>query len=173
MNIARINFAHGDPDNHRQVIGHIRTAAEETGQRVAIMGDLPGPKMRIGDVQPDPLTLARDQPFTLAAGDFVGDAKRASMKFPGLAKAVYTGDEIYINDGFVKLVVEEVEGDEVRCRVSTGIARETETYCSAQKIVDFLRDEQSGDDVDTNNLVSMSVYVSTRAHDTVAVVTPP
>ncbi|UCG24641.1 MAG: pyruvate kinase [Chloroflexota bacterium] len=120
MNIARINFAHGDVDAHRRVITLIRAAAEETGRRVAIMGDLPGPKMRIGIIQPDPLILERGQPFTLAAGEFTGDAQCASITFDGLAKAVKPDDRIFINDGFVKLRVEGVEGDEVRCRVLIG-----------------------------------------------------
>jgi pyruvate kinase len=120
MNIARINFAHGDADTHREVIGRIRTAVAETGQRVAIMGDLPGPKMRIGEIEPDPLILERDQPFTLAHGDFTGDATRASMKFDGLAKAVSPGDKIFVNDGLIKLEVEEVSGDEVHTKVLIG-----------------------------------------------------
>jgi pyruvate kinase len=120
MNIARINFAHGDADTHRQVIKDIRAAAQETGQRVAIMGDLPGPKMRIGTIVPDPLTLERGQAFTLSTGGFTGDEQGASIKFDGLAKAVKPGDKIFLNDGVIKLEVEEVVGDEVRCRVLVG-----------------------------------------------------
>jgi pyruvate kinase len=120
MNIVRINFAHGDEETHRRVIRYIRAVANETGRRVAIMGDLPGPKMRIGAIDPDPLVLERGQPFTLVAGDFIGDATRASITFDGLAKAVKAGDQIFINDGFVKLGVEEVDGEEVRCQVLIG-----------------------------------------------------
>ncbi|MFN2277089.1 MAG: pyruvate kinase, partial [Candidatus Promineifilaceae bacterium] len=101
MNIARINFAHSDAETHRTSIRLIRAAAAEVGRRVAIMGDLPGPKMRIGAIEPDPIMLERDQPFVLAAGDFVGNAERASMKFEGLAKAVKPGDRIFINDGLI------------------------------------------------------------------------
>ncbi|MGD2078764.1 MAG: pyruvate kinase [Chloroflexota bacterium] len=120
MNIARINFAHGNADAHREVIRHIRLVAEETGHRVAIMADLPGPKMRIGAIEPDPLILERGQPFTLAAGDFTGNKTRASITFDDLAKAVKEGDRIFINDGLVKLGVEKVVGDEVRCQVLIG-----------------------------------------------------
>jgi pyruvate kinase len=120
MNIARINFAHGTPETHRHVIHHIRSVAEETGRRVAIMGDLPGPKMRIGAIEPDPLILERGQAFTLVAGEFTGDSTRASITFDGLVKAVKAGDRIFINDGIVKLGVEEVFGDEVRCQVLIG-----------------------------------------------------
>jgi pyruvate kinase len=120
MNIARINFSHGTAETHRDVIRTIREVAAATGIRVAIMGDLPGPKMRIGQIEPDPLVLERDQMFTLAAGDFVGDQTRASMQYEGLARAVKPGDFIFINDGSIKLEVQEVSGDEVRCLVITG-----------------------------------------------------
>ncbi|MGD9252051.1 MAG: pyruvate kinase, partial [Desulfobacterales bacterium] len=50
MNIARLNFSHGEFDGHRQIVANIRSAAKRTGRRVAIMGDLPGPKMRIGEL---------------------------------------------------------------------------------------------------------------------------
>ena len=120
MNIARINFSHGTPETHREVIRTIREVVAATGIRVAIMGDLPGPKMRIGQISPDPLTLERGQMFTLASGEFVGGQTRASMQFEGLAKAVKPGDFIFINDGSIKLEVLEVNGGEVRCEVKTG-----------------------------------------------------
>jgi pyruvate kinase len=120
MNIARINFSHGDHDTHREVIRHIRAAVQESGQRVAIMGDLPGPKMRIGVIDPEPIMLERGQTFILEAGDFVGDARRVPVKFAGLARAVKPGDRIFMNDGFIKLEVTDVVGDEVHCQVLAG-----------------------------------------------------
>jgi pyruvate kinase len=120
MNIARINFAHADAETHRESIRLVRAAAEETGRRVAIMGDLPGPKMRIGEIDPEPIFLERDQPFILESGDFVGDEKHASMKFEGLAKAVKKGDRIFINDGLIKLLVEKVSGNKVHTKVLIG-----------------------------------------------------
>ena len=62
MNIARLNFAHGDFDSHRQTIANIRAAAQKMGRRVAIFGDLPGPKMRIGRLASEPITLEKGQP---------------------------------------------------------------------------------------------------------------
>ncbi|MFL7839074.1 MAG: pyruvate kinase [Candidatus Promineifilaceae bacterium] len=120
MNIARINFAHADAETHRESIRLVRAAAEETGRRVAIMGDMPGPKMRIGEINPEPIFLERDQPFTLESGEFVGDANHASMKFEGLAKAVKKGDRIFINDGLIKLIVEKVSGKKVHTKVLIG-----------------------------------------------------
>lgn len=120
MNVARINFSHGDLDAHRRAIANVRAAAAACGERVAIMGDLPGPKMRIGKLATEPVNLERGQSFTLAAGDFVGDAARVSMQFAGLPRAVKPGDAIYINDGYIQLEVQAVVGDEVRCVVQVG-----------------------------------------------------
>jgi pyruvate kinase len=59
MNVARLNFSHGSPANHAEVIRRIRDAARETGRRVAIMADLPGPKMRLGEIDPEPIQRVR------------------------------------------------------------------------------------------------------------------
>ena len=120
MNVARINFSHGDLESHRQVIANVRAVAAALGQRIAIMGDLPGPKMRIGKLAIEPITLERGQPFTIEAGDFVGDASRVAMPFAGLPRAVKPGDSIYVNDGYIQLEVGEVVGAQVRCRVVVG-----------------------------------------------------
>jgi pyruvate kinase len=120
MNVARLNFAHGDLEGHSRVIGNIRAAAAETGQRVAIMGDLPGPKIRIGRLAEEPLELERGQPFVLQTTEIVGDSTRASLSFGGLPSAVQPGDEIYVNDGFIQLRVVRIEGEEVHCLVKVG-----------------------------------------------------
>ncbi len=120
MDIARINFSHGDLESHRQVIANVRAAAAAVGRRVAIMGDLPGPKMRIGLLRQEPVTLERGQPFILQTGDFVGDATRVAMSFDPLPHVVKPGDLIYVNDGFIQLEVGHINGDEVHCRVHVG-----------------------------------------------------
>ena len=120
MNVARVNFSHGNLESHRQVIANVRAAAAALGERVAIMGDLPGPKMRIGRLAVEPITLERGQPFTIEAGDFVGDASRVSMEFEGLPRAVKPGDSIYVNDGYIQLGVQAVDGAQVHCRVMVG-----------------------------------------------------
>ena len=120
MNVARLNFAHGDVESHQEVIDNIRGAASTLGRRVAIMGDLPGPKMRIGHLARESVELERGQPFTLQTGDVVGDSRHASMSFAGLPKAVKPGDTIFINDGLIQLRVESVEGQQVHCQVLVG-----------------------------------------------------
>ncbi len=120
MDIARINFSHGDLDSHRQLIANVRAAAAATGHRLAIMGDLPGPKMRIGLLEEEPIQLERDQPIILQPGSFVGNASRVAMSFEALPRVVKPGNMIYVNDGFIQLEVERVQGDEVHCRVRVG-----------------------------------------------------
>ncbi len=120
MNVARINFAHGDFDNHRETIANVRAAAAAVGRSVTIMGDLPGPKIRIGDLAEEKIILRRDQSFVLQGEEIVGDQERASISFPDLAKVVKPGDSIYINDGYIKLQVEKVHDSDVHCRVMVG-----------------------------------------------------
>jgi pyruvate kinase len=72
MNVARLNFAHGDFVSHKKVIDNIRAAARAVGDRVAIMADLPGPKMRIGELAEEPIELVPGDPFTLTTEEIVG-----------------------------------------------------------------------------------------------------
>ena len=120
MNVARLNFAHGDFESHKELIEDIRAAAKTVGERVAILADLPGPKMRIGRLAEEPIELERGQVFTLVPGEIEGDSNRVSMSFTGLPKVVRPGDTIFLNDGLVQLKVEKVEGEEVHCEVMVG-----------------------------------------------------
>src|SRR5215831_7343110 len=69
MNIARLNFSHSDFSHHAELIHRIRDSARETGRRVAIMADLPGPKMRLGRIDPEPIQLRPGDRFTLTNQD--------------------------------------------------------------------------------------------------------
>ena len=120
MNVARLNFSHGSFDSHRKVIAGLRQAAKKTGERLAIMADLPGPKMRIGDLAEEPVDLIPGAPFTLTAESVLGDAQRVSMTFAPLPEVVKPGDTLYLNDGLIQLEVREVVGLDVRCRVIVG-----------------------------------------------------
>lgn len=120
MNVARLNFSHGDPAYHGAVIERIREAAKVTDKRVAIMGDLPGPKMRIGDLIEEPIDLQRDDPLILTTDDILGDKNRISISFPDLLDAVQPGDRLYLNDGFILLKVVEVKGTDIHCNVRVG-----------------------------------------------------
>jgi pyruvate kinase len=120
MNVARLNFSHGDFTGHAERIARIRAAEKAAGRRVAIMADLPGPKMRLGKIDPEPIQLAPGDPFTLTSEDVVGDSRRVSMSFERLPKVVKPGDRLFLNDGLVQLVVERVAGCDVHCKVAVG-----------------------------------------------------
>jgi pyruvate kinase len=120
MNVARLNFSHGDFETHKTVIGGIRESARAVGRRVAIMADLPGPKMRIGQLSREPVELKPGNTFTLTTEEIVGDSERASVTFARLPRAVKAGDALFLNDGFIQLEVVGVAGNEVHCRVVVG-----------------------------------------------------
>jgi len=128
MDIARLNFAHGDFESHARSIERIRAAASKACKRVAIMADLPGPKMRVGILATEPIQLVRGRMITLTSRDVLGDSERISVSFPGLSSAahpgsvifLHPGSVIFLNDGFIRLKVEETSEDEVRCRVVVG-----------------------------------------------------
>jgi pyruvate kinase len=120
LNVARLNFSHGDFTAHADRIARIRVAEEATGRRVAIMADLPGPKMRLGKIEPEPIQLRPGDRFTLTSEEVVGNAQRVSMSFERLPMVVKPGDQLFLNDGLVQLVVERVEGKDVHCQVAVG-----------------------------------------------------
>jgi pyruvate kinase len=120
MDVARLNFSHGDFATHAAVIAGLRAAAAATGRRLAIMADLPGPKMRIGTIAPEPVQLEPGGEFTLTTRDVAGDARGASVTFARLPRAVRRGDMLFLNDGLIQLEVREAAGEEVRCRVVVG-----------------------------------------------------
>jgi pyruvate kinase len=120
MNVARLNFSHGDFSGHARVIENLRAAARSAGRRLAILADLPGPKMRIGKLDKEPLELRPGDSLTLTTDDVIGDASRVSVSFSLLPQAVGPGATLFLNDGLIQLEVVEVQGNDVRCRVVIG-----------------------------------------------------
>ena len=120
MNVARLNFSHGAFEGHRRAIENLRAASRRAGQRVTIMGDLSGPKMRIGRIAGGPVMLEAGAPFTLTTEEVPGDACRVSVSFSRLPRAVKPGDTLYLNDGYIELEVRNVRDTEVDCRVLVG-----------------------------------------------------
>jgi pyruvate kinase len=120
MNIARLNFSHGDFAWHKTAIENLRRAARAAGQRLTIMADLPGPKMRIGRIAEEPVELKRGDDFTLTTSEIVGDRQRAFVNFPRLPAVVKPGDILFLNDGMIQLQVARVEGQDVQCRLLVG-----------------------------------------------------
>ena len=120
MNVARLNFSHGDFAGHGEVIQKIRKAAAKTSRRVAIMADLPGPKMRIGNLEEDPITLETEASFILTAEETLGNINRVSMTMKQLPGVVKKDDILFLNDGLIQLRVDKVEGVDIHCTVVVG-----------------------------------------------------
>jgi len=120
MNVARLNFSHGDFSGHGEVIKKIRAASAKTGKRVTIMADLPGPKMRIGNLSEEPITLKKGERFTLTAEDISGNQKRVSITMKRLSGVVKNGDILFLNDGLIRLRVDEADKSDIHCTIIAG-----------------------------------------------------
>lgn len=120
MNVARLNFSHGDYASHRRVIRKIRQLERKLDQPVAILQDLPGPKIRIGAVAGDRVRLPTRHPFTLTNRKILGSELAVSVSFAGLTRAVKKGDPILLGDGEIELVAVQVSNHEVKCRIVVG-----------------------------------------------------
>ncbi|ACJ16273.1 pyruvate kinase [Thermococcus onnurineus NA1] len=120
MSVARINFAHGDSEQHAKTVELIREVSERLNRPVAILGDLPGVKIRVGEIQNDSVTLRRWQTITLTTRDVVGNEAEIPVQFKDFPRMVSKGDVIYLSDGFIALRVEEVRDTDVVCKVLVG-----------------------------------------------------
>jgi pyruvate kinase len=120
MNVARLNFSHGEFAAHQRAIENIRAASKAVGRRVAIMADLPGPKMRIGKFGVEKIELKVGDEFTLTTDPIVGDQQRVSVSFPRLPQVVKRGDLLSLNDGYIQLEVTGVRAADVTCVVRVG-----------------------------------------------------
>ena len=120
MNVARLNFSHGDYPSHRRVIRKIRQLERKLHQPVAILQDLPGPKVRIGEVAGDRVRLQTRRPFVLTTKKILGSELAVSVSFPGLTRAVKKGDPILLGDGEIELEALHVHKHEVTCRIIVG-----------------------------------------------------
>lgn len=118
LDVARLNFSHGSREEHSENVARLRRAAERAGRPVAILQDLPGPKLRIGPLREDVVELKPGELLTLECGvDRPGDARHMSMSWAGLVRTVGAGDVLYLADGAVRLRVEEVRTAE--CEIDT------------------------------------------------------
>src|SRR3954465_13702406 len=120
MDVARLNFAHGTPEQHAEIAGAIREGAERAGRDVAILGDLPGPKLRIGPVAGGVAELARDSRVVLTGEQVEGTPDRLPVAWQGFSELVDKGDVLYLADGAVRLRVGSVDGGDVVTRVEVG-----------------------------------------------------
>jgi pyruvate kinase len=120
MDVARLNFSHGDRTDHERVYTMIRRASDEAGRAVGILADLQGPKIRLGRFADGPCEWATGEEVRITVEDVPGTHDRVSTTYKGLAQDARVDDRLLVDDGKVGLRVVAVEGDDVVCRVTEG-----------------------------------------------------
>lgn len=119
MDVVRLNFSHGDHSTHLNYIRTIREVSKVLNRPIAILQDLQGPKIRIGEMEDD-IVLTPGNKTAIAIDDIIGTAARFSSTYKGLAADVKVGDPILIDDGLIKLRVDQVSGSDIHCTVVYG-----------------------------------------------------
>lgn len=120
MNVARMNFSHGDHDSHLARLNMLQELREELGLPIAAMCDTKGPEIRTGLFAGGSAELHAGDTFTLYSQERMGDATGCSTTYPNLANVVQPGSKICIDDGLIELVVHEIQGQDVVCTVNNG-----------------------------------------------------
>ena len=117
LNVARINFSHGDSDYHRLLIRRIKSVREKLDVPVAILQDLQGPKIRIGKIESGTVWLGRGTTLVLTSEPATGDAGRVNVSLENFHEEVQSGHRVLLADGTIELLVERIEPPDVYCRV--------------------------------------------------------
>ncbi len=120
MDVARLNFSHGEPEEHEETLDRLRAAAREEGRTVAVLQDLQGPKIRIGRVDPSPLRLKRGDRLALTVRGRPTGPEAVTVSYRKLPADLRRGDRVLIDDGLIQLEVERTTADTVHCRVVEG-----------------------------------------------------
>jgi pyruvate kinase len=120
MDVARLNFSHGTHAEHASVIAALRAIATGARRPVAILQDLAGLKIRIGEIPGGPVRLAAGDAYTLTTRPVAGDARGASVSLPNLPGLVRPGDRLRLADGEIELTAERIGETDVACRVVSG-----------------------------------------------------
>ncbi len=120
MNVARLNFSHGDHETHRKTINTFRNVRDRLGISAAVLLDTKGPEIRLGTFENDSVFLENGQLFTLTPDDIPGNIERCSITYKSLSTQVGAGTTILIDDGRVAMKVKELKGKDVVCKVTHG-----------------------------------------------------
>ncbi len=120
MNVARMNFSHGDHPYHEEVLTTFRRVRDRLQLPAAVMLDTKGPEIRLGDFEGGFAELQKGDEFILTTEETVGDAKKAYINYKDLPRQLQKGIRLLIDDGRIMLHVEEIRGNEIVCRVQEG-----------------------------------------------------
>jgi len=121
VDVVRINFSHAN-DSAIKLIATVRQIAEELNRPLSVMADLQGPKIRIGRFKNKSITLVEGQNFTLdcLANNHLGDINEVSVAYPDLARELFVGDHLLLNDGLIELQVTAISHSKIHCLVIEG-----------------------------------------------------
>jgi pyruvate kinase len=119
VSVFRLNFSHGSFDTHKTTLDHVNQARKAFPYTVAVMGDLSGPKIRVGQIEPGTV-LTEGRQVTVAVGDAMGNAAAFTTTYADLVKDVQVGQRILLDDGQLVLQVTDKTGDSIRCTVLVG-----------------------------------------------------
>ncbi|MBI5232297.1 MAG: pyruvate kinase [Coriobacteriales bacterium] len=119
LDVARLNASHAEVDALGERLGALRAAAERAGRVVAAMLDLPGPKLRVGEIVPGTM-LEQGHEFRIVAGECIGDADHACISYSGIVRDLHAGDRVLVDDGRIELLVEDVSSQDVCTSVVVG-----------------------------------------------------
>lgn len=121
VNVFRLNFSHGSHEQHKKTYNNIRHAAKELNCIIGILLDLQGPKIRVGTFEKGCTELINGKQFCLCCDkDFLGDDAKVSVSYKDLYKDVKAGDELLLDDGKLKVIVENINDMEIHTRVVVG-----------------------------------------------------
>ena len=120
VDVFRLNFSHGTPDDHRARFAVLRELEAETGRPIGILADLQGPKLRVGTFADGPVSLVDGAAFRLDLDSAAGNAQRAGLPHPEIFAALVPGAELLLDDGKLRLVVERCGADFADTRVVVG-----------------------------------------------------
>ncbi|MCU0546687.1 MAG: pyruvate kinase [Oscillatoriaceae cyanobacterium Prado104] len=121
MNVARLNFSHGSYEAHARVVTLLRSISEELDNPLTLLQDLQGPKIRVGQLPEEAITLIDGESVTLVPiAEFTHQPNTVPIDYPYIAEDAEPGTPVLLDDGLLELRVEEVTGNAVRCRVIEG-----------------------------------------------------
>ncbi len=121
MNVARLNFSHGNYEDHTERIKRLRAAAEELDLPLMLLQDLQGPKIRVGEMPAEGTMLKVGDALTLVPiADYTGQPNTVSLDYPYVAEEAEPGTQVLLDDGLLELRVEKVDGTAVHCKVVEG-----------------------------------------------------
>lgn len=120
LNVMRLNFSHGDFAEHQKRVNNGRKVASKTGKPLAILQDLSGPKIRIGEFYQERVNLVPGEYITLTNEKIVGDEKRVYCNYENLAKEVQVGGFVLVDDGKKRFEIVDIKGNEVKCKIIVG-----------------------------------------------------